>query len=235
MRHPLQIGATVGKGEFRVQAAEALVAAVRSSAASSPELVEMILQASPAQLLDIFWPQWRALSSVMFGTHCSGSARHGNSWDLHGQETLRAHLGVRTDMQRGTSTLARRLLVCECGRRRQIACQPNADQNAGAVQLLKYLLANGSMEYKSAKEEKGILAGDERELEEPLLANLLHGKVNDILALLQLLAIEFLIFLKHRSVMLLEPLASRGLRYTAAESIQVYLALLLLYVSEGSR
>ena len=47
------------------------------------------------------------------------------------------------------------------------------------------------MEYKSAKEEKGILAGDERELEEPLLANLLHGKVNDILALLQLLAIEF--------------------------------------------
>ena len=50
------------------------------------------------------------------------------------------------------------------------------------MQLLKYLLANGSMEYKSAKEEKGILAGDERELEEPLLANLLHGKVSHILA-----------------------------------------------------
>ena len=48
------------------------------------------------------------------------------------------------------------------------------------MQLLKYLLANGSMEYKSAKEEKGILAGDERELEEPLLANLLHGKVNKV-------------------------------------------------------
>ncbi len=36
---------------------------------------------------------------------------------------------------------------------------------------------HGSMEYKSAKEEKGILHGDEKELEEPLLANLLHGKV----------------------------------------------------------
>lgn len=45
------------------------------------------------------------------------------------------------------------------------------------MQLLKYLVANGSMEYKSAKEEKGILHGDEKELEEPLLANLLHGKV----------------------------------------------------------
>ena len=49
------------------------------------------------------------------------------------------------------------------------------------MQLLKYLLANGSMEYKSAKEEKGILAGDERELEEPLLADLLHGKVARVL------------------------------------------------------
>lgn len=48
--------------------------------------------------------------------------------------------------------------------------------HGGVSQLLKYLLANGSMEYKSAKEEKGILAGDERELE-ALLANLLHGKV----------------------------------------------------------
>lgn len=45
------------------------------------------------------------------------------------------------------------------------------------MQLLNYLLADGSMEYKSAKEEKGILHGDEKELEEPLLANLLHGKV----------------------------------------------------------
>ena len=61
---------------------------------------------------------------------------------------------------------------------RQIACHCTSDRCCGAPQLLKYLLANGSMEYKSAKEEKGILAGDERELEEPLLANLLHGKVN---------------------------------------------------------
>ena len=45
--HLLQIGTTVGKGEYRVQAAEALVAAVRSSAAASPEVVEMILQARP--------------------------------------------------------------------------------------------------------------------------------------------------------------------------------------------
>ena len=50
MRPDLQIGATVGKGEYRVQAAEALVAAVRSSAASSPELVEMVLQVRPATL-----------------------------------------------------------------------------------------------------------------------------------------------------------------------------------------
>lgn len=47
-------------------------------------------------------------------------------------------------------------------------------------QLLKYLLASGSMEYKSAREEKGILHGDEKELEEPLLANLLHGKVPSV-------------------------------------------------------
>ena len=52
----LQIGATVGKGEYRVQAAEALVAAVRSSAASSPELVEMILQASLELSLHHVWP-----------------------------------------------------------------------------------------------------------------------------------------------------------------------------------
>ena len=51
MCHLLQIGPTVGKGEYRVQAAEALVAAVRSSAAASPELVEMILQASPVSSL----------------------------------------------------------------------------------------------------------------------------------------------------------------------------------------
>ena len=42
----LQIGATVGKSEYRVQAAEALVAAMKSSAASSPEIVQMNLQAS---------------------------------------------------------------------------------------------------------------------------------------------------------------------------------------------
>ncbi len=58
------------------------------------------------------------------------------------------------------------------------------------MQLLKYLLANGSMEYKSAKEEKGILAGDERELEEPLLANLLHGKVNKVWTLSQMLTLR---------------------------------------------
>ena len=45
------------------------------------------------------------------------------------------------------------------------------------VQLLRYLVSNGSMEHESAKEERSILHGDEKELEEPLLANLLHGKV----------------------------------------------------------
>lgn len=65
-----------------------------------------------------------------------------------------------------------------CHNHRQAACHRNPDCYTGVPQLLKYVLANGSMEYKSAKEEKGILAGDERELEEPLLANLLHGKVN---------------------------------------------------------
>lgn len=39
------MGATVGKSEHRVQAAEALVAAIKSSAASIPEIAEMILQA----------------------------------------------------------------------------------------------------------------------------------------------------------------------------------------------
>ena len=61
MRPDLQIGATVGKGEYRVQAAEALVAAVRSSAASSPELVEMILQVRPAI---------RTLTCQHFGCRC---------------------------------------------------------------------------------------------------------------------------------------------------------------------
>ena len=32
-----QVGATVGRGEYRVQAAEALIASMKSSAASSPE------------------------------------------------------------------------------------------------------------------------------------------------------------------------------------------------------
>lgn len=41
----LQIGATVGNSEYRVQAAEALTAAIKSSAAASPEIIEMILQA----------------------------------------------------------------------------------------------------------------------------------------------------------------------------------------------
>ena len=45
-----QVGATVGKGEYRVQAAEALLASMKSSAASSPETVEKILQASDAAL-----------------------------------------------------------------------------------------------------------------------------------------------------------------------------------------
>jgi len=58
-----------------------------------------------------------------------------------------------------------------------VAVPMHAELHGGVVQLLKYLVANGSMEYKSAKEEKGILHGDEKELEEPLLANLLHGKV----------------------------------------------------------
>ena len=40
----LQIGATVGNSEYRVQAAEALTAAMKSSAAASPEIIEMILQ-----------------------------------------------------------------------------------------------------------------------------------------------------------------------------------------------
>ena len=40
----LQIGATVGNSEYRVQAAEALIAAMKSSAAASPEIIEMILQ-----------------------------------------------------------------------------------------------------------------------------------------------------------------------------------------------
>ena len=41
-----QVGATVGKGQYRVQAAEALLASMKSSAASSPETKEKILQAS---------------------------------------------------------------------------------------------------------------------------------------------------------------------------------------------
>ena len=45
------------------------------------------------------------------------------------------------------------------------------------VQLLRYLVSNGTMEHESAKEERSILHGDEKELEEPMLANLLHGKV----------------------------------------------------------
>ena len=46
----LQIGATVGKAEYRVQAAQALIATVRCHAASSPEIMEMVLQASPEPL-----------------------------------------------------------------------------------------------------------------------------------------------------------------------------------------
>lgn len=60
-------------------------------------------------------------------------------------------------------------------------CAHYCDRHSDVLQVLKYLLANGSMEYKSAREEKGILHGDEKELEEPLLANLLHGKVRHTL------------------------------------------------------
>lgn len=59
--HLLQIGPTVGKGEYRVQAADALVAAVRSSAAAFPELVEMILQASPVLPLHLVSACWQHL------------------------------------------------------------------------------------------------------------------------------------------------------------------------------
>ena len=53
-----QVGATVGRGEYRVQAAEALIASMKSSAASSPETVEKILQASCKIVLsDVLKPQ----------------------------------------------------------------------------------------------------------------------------------------------------------------------------------
>ena len=52
-----QVGATVGKGEYRVQAAEALLASMKSSAASSPETVEKILQASRAFYSLMSWKQ----------------------------------------------------------------------------------------------------------------------------------------------------------------------------------
>lgn len=56
----------MGKGEYRVQAAEALLASMKSSAASSPETVEKILQASGAFHSPMSWKRQRLPA-------CSGS------------------------------------------------------------------------------------------------------------------------------------------------------------------
>ena len=49
----------MGKGEYRVQAAEALLASMKSSAASAPETVEKILQASGTFYSLMSWKRQR--------------------------------------------------------------------------------------------------------------------------------------------------------------------------------